>query len=221
MYFLKVDIRDFFPSCTVEFLTEQLFQIYPLCLYGRFVDSVIGWGTLHNALPQGAPTSPLLSNLAMIPLDTHITNSLHGEQDFVYTRYADDILISSKHPFRFKSIIQKLEYIFTQHNAPFVINHAKTRYGTRRGRNWNLGIMLNKDNKMTIGHRRREKLRAQLFSTLQSVRDHGATFRDVFEQLDGYIAHALNVDPNINDMIEKVERKVNYSLAQARRRLRE
>lgn len=215
MYFLKLDIKDFFPNCTPEFLTEQLLQIYPLCNHSGFVGSVIGWGTLNNGLPQGAPTSPLLSNLAMIPIDFHIQNILHSKGEFVYTRYADDILISSKLSFRFKDIVESIEHVFLTHNAPFTINHAKTRYGTRRGRNWNLGIMLNKDNVMTVGHAKRERLRAKTFSLLTEIKNRTMPMtqrqKSQVAVLTGELAFAIQIYPSIRAMVEKTEAKVGLS----------
>ena len=49
-----------------------------------------------GVLPQGAPTSPMLSNLAATKLDESLT-SLADEFGFIYTRYADDITISASH----------------------------------------------------------------------------------------------------------------------------
>ncbi len=49
-----------------------------------------------GVLPQGAPTSPMLSNLAARKLDESLS-SFADELGFVYTRYADDITISATH----------------------------------------------------------------------------------------------------------------------------
>jgi RNA-directed DNA polymerase len=46
-------------------------------------------------LPQGAPTSPMLANLAMKDLDEEIA-SIAGDNGLVYTRYADDITLSGR-----------------------------------------------------------------------------------------------------------------------------
>lgn len=46
-------------------------------------------------LPQGAPSSPMLSNLTMIKLDEKIS-SIAGAHGLIYTRYADDISLSSQ-----------------------------------------------------------------------------------------------------------------------------
>jgi RNA-directed DNA polymerase len=46
-------------------------------------------------LPQGAPTSPMLANLAVIAMDRRISE-IAAESKLIYTRYADDITLSTK-----------------------------------------------------------------------------------------------------------------------------
>jgi RNA-directed DNA polymerase len=47
----------------------------------------------HAHLPQGAPTSPALANLAAFPLDVRLT-ALARSMSATYTRYADDLFFS-------------------------------------------------------------------------------------------------------------------------------
>src|SRR5262249_40795832 len=48
--------------------------------------------TYHGHLPQGAPSSPLMANVAFLPYDRRIVRALGGS--LVYSRYFDDITIS-------------------------------------------------------------------------------------------------------------------------------
>ena len=100
---------------------------------------------LNNGLPQGTPISPFITNVMMIAIDHKISNTLRNfdNKRFVYTRYADDLLISCKIDFN-KDLVQKLVAdTLSEFNAPFGIKAEKTRYGSSAGRNWNLGLMLN------------------------------------------------------------------------------
>jgi RNA-directed DNA polymerase len=87
---VKLDLHEFFPS-------TRGVRIY--CYFRR-----IGWNrpaaalltklcTHHEGLPQGAPTSPRLSNLVNYRLDRRIA-AMANKLGAHYTRYADDITLS-------------------------------------------------------------------------------------------------------------------------------
>ena len=90
-------------------------------------------------------------------------------------------------------------------SAPFVIKPEKTRYGSSAGSNWNLGVMLNRDNQITIGHRNKKRFRSMVCSYLLD-RQNGKPWplRDV-QTLSGLMSYYA--------MVEKpyVERVVQYN----------
>jgi len=47
-----------------------------------------------------------------------------------------------------------------------ILKESKTRYGSSAGRNWNLGLMLNKDQQITVGHARKERAKAMLWNLM-------------------------------------------------------
>lgn len=170
-WFCKLDLHGFFPSTTMEFIMLQLSQVFP---FSEVMKDERGYtelwkaielGILNGGLPQGTPLSPLLTNIMMIPFDYELTNTLrnYNGNRYVYTRYADDFIISSKYDFKSKDIedlvVQKLSEI----NAPFELNEKKTRYGSRAGQNWNLGVMLNAQNEITVGRKRKKEMENMLF----------------------------------------------------------
>ena len=91
----SVDIKDFFPSTKKQVLIPSLKSlgysddacnlITSLCCY-------------YDALPQGAPSSPVLSNLAMKDIDVKL-QQLSLQHNIRFTRYADDIVFSGKSDF--------------------------------------------------------------------------------------------------------------------------
>lgn len=169
-WFIKLDFTNFFGSTTLDFVISMFSMIFPFSQImtiqsGReALTRAISLSFLNGGLPQGTPISPFITNVMMIPIDHKLSNSLRDfERDrFVYTRYADDLLISSKHDFDKDKIQEHVVRVLREFNAPFTIKPEKTRYGSSSGRNWNLGVMLNKDNQITIGHKKKKQFKAML-----------------------------------------------------------
>lgn len=170
-WFLKLDLKDFFGSCSVDFIVQQLEKIYPFAVYPSTMPRVIAnFATLNGGLPQGTPLSPMLTNLIMVEIDYKINRLIYDltqeaglfKQHYVYTRYADDIIISAKNNFKYDIIIEAIDNLLE--DTPLTINREKVRYGSSSGRNWNLGIMYNKDNELTIGYREKQKLKVTIYN---------------------------------------------------------
>lgn len=168
-WFGKFDCSNFFGSTTLEFTMRMLSMIYPFSEViknpeGRAeLEKAIELGFLDGGLPQGTPLSPMITNVIMIPIDYKLSNYLR-ENSLLYTRYADDILVSSKRDFNIKSVEALIIETFKYFDAPYQLNKKKTRYGSSSGSNWNLGVMLNKDNQITVGRKRIRQFEALMFS---------------------------------------------------------
>ena len=170
-WFLKTDMRHFFPSTSPEFLMKMLCMTFPFCSFiqddwdnRELLEKALSLCFLKGGLPQGTPTSPMLTNALMIPIDHAISKMCHEHQPHLcYTRYADDILISSEYSFKWTDVQNKLIAILESFEAPFSLHPDKTRYGSSAGRNWNLGVMLNAENKITIGHEKKKVFKAMVF----------------------------------------------------------
>lgn len=170
-WFLKTDMRHFFPSTTPDFLMKMLCMTFPFCEFIKYdsrckdlLEKALSLCFLNGGLPQGTPTSPMLTNALMIPIDHAISKMCHEYTPHLcYTRYADDILISSQYNFKWSDVQGRLISILEDFGAPFTLHPEKTRYGSSAGRNWNLGVMLNAENKITIGHEKKKVFKAMVF----------------------------------------------------------
>jgi RNA-directed DNA polymerase len=90
-YLWNIDMADFFPSIT----KAQVTKVFEESGYPRDAAFFLsGLCCLDKRLPQGAPTSPALSNLVARPLDEALSN-LSNSAQVKYTRYADDLSFSS------------------------------------------------------------------------------------------------------------------------------
>ncbi len=91
-----LDLADFFPSVSgarVRAILEAA------GFAGEALEILLALTTLRGALPQGAPTSSHLANLALFPLDRRL-RSLARRWELAYSRYLDDIAFSGERPLR-------------------------------------------------------------------------------------------------------------------------
>lgn len=193
-WFGKYDLSNFFGSTTLEFIIRMFSMVFP---FSEVVKSERGMAALQTALelaildgglPQGTPISPLITNVMMIPVDYKLANGFRdfNRQRFVYTRYADDFLISSKFDFDFREVEKFIVDVLASFRAPFTIKSSKTRYGSSAGSNWNLGVMLNKDNQITIGYKKKRQFQAMLSSFVLDTQHGTAWPLEDIQQLEGY-----------------------------------
>lgn len=114
---LCLDIKDFFDSIKQDQITEYFVGLgYTKkisCLLSKLV-------CYDEKLPQGAPTSPYLSNLIFGDLDIEI-DKLCRSRNLNYSRYADDLSISGKEID--SEIIEKISNVLIKRN--FLLNTKK------------------------------------------------------------------------------------------------
>lgn len=212
-WFLQIDLKNFFNSITGEWLKKMLLQVYPFkFIEESTLDNIIKISLLNGCLPQGSHLSPTLTNLVMVPIDHKITEVLHNynRHHYVYTRYADDITISCKEKFNKGEILGIIERIFREFEVPFRINDEKTRYGSSAGRNYHVGLILNKDNQISLGHEKNDKFRAMIFNFCTTGTEW--EIKDVYRML-GLISYYKSIEPEfVRKTFKKYGEKFNMDI---------
>ena len=222
-WFGKYDLSNFFGSTTVDFIMKMFSMIFPFSEVVKYpsgkaaLEKALSLCVLRGVLPQGTPISPSITNIMMIPIDHKLSNTLRdfNGQNFVYTRYADDFLISSKYDFKFKDVEKLLVDTLAEFEAPFTIKSEKTRYGSSAGSNWNLGVMLNKDNKITVGYKKKRQFQAMLSSYVMD-RLHGQRWdKSDVQQMEGFRNYYRMVEgETIDKIIEHIGQKFDVDIVQ-------
>jgi RNA-directed DNA polymerase len=146
---LNVDLRNFFPSINFG-RVQGLFMNSPYDLNYIVSTTLAKLCCFNRALPQGAPTSPIVSNMICSKLDRQLSK-LARDHDCSYTRYADDITFSTAED-EFPETIQtmnngKIEIgkqlmEFITSNG-FEINPDKIKLRTRAERQVVTGVVIN------------------------------------------------------------------------------
>jgi len=175
-YVLNIDLEDFFPSINFGrvrgfFTKDANFMLHPK------VATILAQIACHeNALPQGSPCSPAISNLIGHVLDIHLSK-LASTTGCTYSRYADDITFSTnKQVFPLdvaKPVVgethkweagDKLKAAVL--HAGFAINSKKTRMQYRNSRQSVTGLLVNRKVNIRAEYRKTVRAMAQrLFIT--------------------------------------------------------
>ncbi len=92
-FVLNVDIKDFFGSINFG-RVRGLFIANPYKLDEKVATILAQICCFDDKLPQGAPTSPIISNLICSKMDSELQR-FSKQYGLLYTRYADDITLSS------------------------------------------------------------------------------------------------------------------------------
>lgn len=133
-YIFNTDLKDFFPSIEQARVWKRI-QIKPLNLKRPIANVLAGLcsmritqkdNTFKYILPQGAPTSPIITNMICDKLDRRLAG-LAKRLGLNYTRYADDITFSSMHNVYQNDgvFLNELQKIISSQG--FTINLEKTR----------------------------------------------------------------------------------------------
>ena len=182
-YVYNIDLEDFFGSIHKARI-EKLLQVAPYNLNNEvaILVSRLITNKIENkefaVLPQGAPTSPIVSNMICERLDRRLMG-LAKRFNVKYTRYADDMTFSSMHNVYQKNsdFLIELNRIIDGQN--FKINPKKTRLQKQGYRQEVTGLIVNE--KVNVDRRYIKQLRAMLYSIEKfGIEKAEDTFKDYY-----------------------------------------
>lgn len=200
-YVLKMDISDFFGSINFEQVYNAVFNttVYPKQI-GVVLTTLC---CFKDELPQGAPTSPAISNLVMKRFDDYIGNWCK-QRDIAYTRYCDDMTFSSNKPMYhlYKKVKALLE------DMGFETNEKKTRFIKCCARQFVTGLTVN--DKVAVSKEYKRKLRQEIYYALKYglaqsimsgdksnfVKNNTPDTTAYYHHLVGKINYVLQVEPD-------------------------
>ena len=192
---LKLDISDFFGSIRLDHV-ETIFRDLG---YSSNVANLLAKLCCNDeVLPQGAPTSPYLSNLYLRSFDETLSKYCN-ENEIRYTRYADDLTFSGK-----KDSLNIIEFVEHQLSViDLVLNHKKEKLMLRNERQLITGIVVN--DKLQVPKKDRNFIRNEVhFLSQFGLNDHlkktGNRRNNYLAHLLGKINFALHVNQNDSRM---------------------
>jgi retron-type reverse transcriptase/predicted DNA-binding protein (MmcQ/YjbR family) len=213
-YVFNIDLKDFFPSVEQARVWKRL-QLAPLNFPVPIANLIAGLcamkdsrtnedGTIKHVfvLPQGAPTSPIITNMICDKLDRRL-GGLAKRFGLHYTRYADDITFSSMHN------VYQVESAFRQELARiiqdqgFTINEKKTRLLKKGTRQEVTGIIVS--DKLNVTRKYVRDIRNLLY--MWSRYGYSAAYSKFFPKYKEEKGHVKKGNP---DMINVIDGKLMY-----------
>lgn len=194
---ITLDIRDFFPSITRQMVIETLITRGLSEGIANYISLLC---CLNNALPQGACTSPALSNLVFSQLDERFTR-LSEALLLQYSRYADDLAFSGDTIPRDMS--QLVERILN--SKGFELNKEKVRLKINGAKKIITGVSISSGVPKAPREFKR-RLRTQVFE-LEKNANKISQMREfdplIYERVLGRLNYLLQIEPENTFALQK------------------
>ncbi|WP_119788904.1 reverse transcriptase family protein [Flavobacterium anhuiense] len=119
-YQFTTDLQNFYPSIKSKHVYDCFLELGFSNYFASFLTKLTTW---KGEVPQGAPTSTVISNLVFLKTDIELINFCN-DNGITYTRYIDDLTFSSHKDFR--TLIPQLMEIVAK--RAFRVSYRKTLY---------------------------------------------------------------------------------------------
>ena len=214
--FFQTDIENFFGNIGRALVKSTIIShkdqipVSDLCSY---IERILDFTTIGDALPIGFPTSPPISNACLTPFDDEFENYCLSS-DLVYTRYADDIFVSGKRRGDLDIVEQELNKLLVCHfDGSMRLNREKRKLTTVGRKTKMLGMVILPNGQVTIDMEVKKKVEVLLYFFIHR-RDKFLDLSDGdldagVKKLSGYINYINTAD---GPYLEKLKRKFGITV---------
>lgn len=206
-YVLKTDIHDFFGSIR----SARVRKTFEKMGYPKHISKVLAALCCARwKLPQGASTSPALSNIIAYEMDKKLS-ALAAEHGLTYTRYADDLTFSGN-AFTKEQVLPQIQRIIEEEQ--FALNHKKTRIIAGYQRKIITGVSISSGVKLTIPKVKKREIRKNVhFILTKGLAEHQRRIRSTdpvyLKRLIGTLCYWRSIEPDnpyVSGAIEALKR---------------
>lgn len=197
---IRIDFSNFFPTFRSSGLRSFLRANRSLIdgFDDRDIEFCVSIFCRNGALTIGAPSSPALSNVMMYWFDVKM-ESYCRERELLYTRYADDIFISSRKPNMLGHALDAVKRTAVEFPyADLKVNEAKTAFLSRKNRRVITGLVITPDGLVSLGRDRKREIKSLIFKYTIGNIDAASVNR-----MRGLLAFAFDVEPAFLSTLSK------------------
>lgn len=197
----RYDFADFFPSfeqkLVVQFIAAQSHKV-GINLSDRDLEFIGNIVCRHGRLTIGAPSSPAITNAMMYEFDMHLHEACKS-QNIVYTRYADDVFVSSFEPRKLDHIegtilasLDDIQYLSLR------LNNKKTVALSKKYKRQVTGVVITPQHKLSIGRSRKRLIKHLIHQWMIGKIDS-----ERLSFLKGMFAFAIDIEPSFETQLEQ------------------
>lgn len=202
-YLLKLDFKDFFPSIRAGDFVKHLYKYSDLKTEdAKALSRLFFWrpkGQRALFLSIGAPSSPTISNTLMFDFDMKLIEFC-VKNGITYTRYADDLALSTDHPYvlaeAHKFVVTLCESI---RSPKLLLNDTKTVFTSKKHHRQLTGLTLSNNGKASIGRNKKREIRAMAHHYKL-----GKLKPEDLSRLRGWLAFTMSIDKAFVKTIEEL-----------------
>lgn len=200
-HFLFTDISNFFDAIDLDIMISILKQEITNLDLDDIAD-IVRICTYQGKFVQGAVTSPIISNIYLSSFDKKIHKIVSDLKDGKYTRYSDDITISSSEIIP-ATLIETIKVSLNEYKLQ--MNMEKTYFSSYLPEIEVTGLKIN-NGSIQISNAKKRYIRNMIYHKLKKGKDSKETANQVL----GYLFYLMNVDPNYYNILNlKYSKKKN------------
>jgi len=168
-------------------------------------------------LPQGAPTSPKLSNIALADFDQNV-RAIARQHGLTYTRYADDLTLSTRNDFNRSQASKVIGKVYGQmRSRGFSPQMTKTSVVPPGARKIVLGLGVNSDEpKLTRKFKNMLRLHIHYLTNpnygpaIHAKHQGNATIHGIRNHVQGLLAFAKGIEPEFSERLNQEFQTVDW-----------
>ena len=210
-YFFLTDIKNFYPNIKADDvlrLMKRDSHLVPILDIEAYIDRLTSMMTFGGSIPIGFPTSPQLSNAFLFEFDCAVKSHCK-DNGLIYTRYADDIVISGKSFDELAELKTNVQILLEKYASPNLLLKEEKTHITHLGNKVKiLGLLVLPNGQITLDAKYKKKLELLLHFYTTDEDKYKSFLEEEFKgsekSLFGLLHYAKTVDPSY---LEKLQRK--------------
>lgn len=210
-YFFQSDIENFFGSITKEMIARSVHAAADQCPISDievWLDRVLELVTVDGVLPPGYPTSPAISNACLYKFDQIFLAWCH-QNSLIYTRYADDIIVSGASEDLMQQACQKvIQFLNDEFGHAMKINPKKTKFIRPGDKVRILGVSILPNGKVSVDGKLKKNSEAAMHFLIKDKKMFTSFLKEsdlekALKKFSGQLNYINTVDPSFLDKMRR------------------